>query len=245
MCKGVCKTWISLILLGLVLLAPGCASRLNHAAAPQDAAVPMDPARTFVIKPPAEGSLWTEETGELLFVDVKARRVGDTITIDIVENTTSKLDANTSTDRESGLDAGVSQALGYMRWLEEHNRFFNRNKDGDLNDTQFSARFKNNFKGKGSSDRSGTVKASIGARVIEVLPNGNLVLFGRREMKVNNEVQYILISGTVRPQDVDANNRVQSTFVADARIEYFGEGVLADKQRPGWGTRVLDTVWPF
>jgi flagellar L-ring protein precursor FlgH len=81
--------------------------------------------------------------------------------------------------------------------------------------------------------------------VTKVLPNGNLMLYGRREMKVNNEVQYIVVSGIVRPQDIDPSNRVKSTFVADARIEYYGEGVLADKQRPGWGTRVLDQVWPF
>jgi flagellar L-ring protein precursor FlgH len=229
------------------MLILGCATtpKLNHQAVIAPPPENKPPDSWSAANSPAEGSLWTEESGELLFVDVKARRLGDTITIDIVENTTSKLDANTSANRDSSIEAGVSQALGYIRWLEERNRNFNRNSDGELNNTQFAAKMSNKFDGKGTSDRSGTVKASIGARVTKVLPNGNLMLYGRREMKVNNEVQYIVVSGIVRPQDIDPSNRVKSTFVADARIEYYGEGVLADKQRPGWGTRVLDQVWPF
>jgi flagellar L-ring protein precursor FlgH len=241
------KNVMFVIVLGAAMLFCGCAttSNLNHQAV--TAAPPADqrPEPLYVEKPAAEGSLWTESSGELLFVDVKARRVGDTITIDIVENTSSQLDANTTANRDSSIEAGVSQAMGYIRWLEERIDNFNRNSDGDLNNTQFAASMSNKFKGQGSSDRSGNIKASIGARVVKVLPNGNLVLQGRREMKVNNEVQYILVSGIVRPQDVDPYNRVKSTFVADARIEYYGKGVLAEKQKPGWGTRILDHVWPF
>ena len=105
--------------------------------------------------------------------------------------------------------------------------------------------FSNNFSGAGTSDRSGQVTASIAARVTEVLPNGNLSVFGRRAMKVNNEVQYITVAGVVRPQDISATNRVQSTSLADSRIEYYGKGALADKQKPGWGTRIIDNLWPW
>ena len=94
-------------------------------------------------------------------------------------------------------------------------------------------------------DRSGQVTASIGAVVTRVLPNGNLVIHGRREMKVNNEVQYISVTGIARQRDIDKDNRIKSIYLADSRIEYYGKGVLADKQRPGWGTRILDFVWPF
>ncbi len=104
---------------------------------------------------------------------------------------------------------------------------------------------KNNYEGKGSSDRSGSITATIGARVTEVLPNGNIVIFGSREMKVNNEVQTIHVSGMIRPEDIGSDNRVKSTYLADANISYSGKGVLADKQRPGWGARVLDYAWPF
>jgi flagellar L-ring protein precursor FlgH len=89
------------------------------------------------------------------------------------------------------------------------------------------------------------VTASIAARVTEVLPNGNLSLFGRRAMKVDNEVQYITVAGIIRPQDVSSSNRVKSTSLADSRIEYYGKGALADKQKPGWGTRIIDNLWPW
>ena len=194
---------------------------------------------------PAEGSLWSDNGAASLYVDMRARRVGDTVTVDIVENTSSSMDANTKASRTSSVDAGISQMVGGMRLLEEKYDKLNRDKDGALNNTMFKAQMENKFDGKGTSDRSGQVTASIGAVVTEVLPNGNLVIYGRREMKVNNEIQFIALSGIIRPQDIDTDNRVKSTFIADARIEYTGKGVLADKQRPGWFVRALDQLWPF
>ena len=192
----------------------------------------------FIPSSPSEGSLWTD-SGEMFFVDSRARRVGDTVTVDIIENTSSSIDANTSASRKSGIDAGLSHALGYIRALEEKNRNFN------LDDKLFQSSLENNFNGKGKSDRSGRVTASVGARVTEVLPNGNLVLSGSREMKVNNEVQYITVSGIIRPKDISSDNRIKSVYLSDARIEYYGKGVLADKQRPGWASRIVDLLWPF
>jgi len=112
---------------------------------------------------------------------------------------------------------------------------------GNLIDTSFE----NSTKGEATSDRSGNVTASVAARVTEVMPNGNLSIFGRRAMKVDNEVQYIMVSGIVRPDDIDSDNRVESTSLADSRIEYYGKGALADKQKPGWGTRIIDNIWPW
>jgi flagellar L-ring protein precursor FlgH len=194
--------------------------------------------------PPAEGSLWTE-AGHRLFLDKRARRVGDTVTIDIVENASSELEANTETSRDSSIDGSISNALGYVRYLEEKNPRFQIGQSGSLVDQLFKASMENAFKGEAKSDRKGVVTASIGARVIEVLPNGNLVLYGRRETKVNAETQFITVTGLARPEDIDADNRIQSIYIADARIEYFGKGVLADKQKPGIVMRVLDHIWPF
>jgi flagellar L-ring protein FlgH len=193
----------------------------------------------------AEGSLWREDSSRL-YSDAKARHVGDTVTIDIVEVASSKVAANTSAGRTSSIDAGVDNALGYMNVLKDGNS--NLGTD-DASGTQANRLIKadmtNSTSGQGTSDRSGSITASIGARVAEVLPNGNLVLFGRRAMTVNNETQYIVVSGTVRPEDIGSDNRVQSTYLADASIEYVGKGVLADKQKSGWGTRIMDKVWPF
>jgi flagellar L-ring protein precursor FlgH len=81
--------------------------------------------------------------------------------------------------------------------------------------------------------------------VIKVFPNGNLLINGKREIKVNNEAQYIALSGIVRPEDITSTNEVSSTYVADAQIYYSGVGPVADKQKPGWMGKVVDHVWPF
>jgi flagellar L-ring protein precursor FlgH len=171
--------------------------------------------------------------------------VGDVITIDIVENTSSKMDANTKAGRTSSIDGSIDNSLGYMRALQEANRRLGLNLDATASNTLFKATLKNEFDGKGTSDRSGQVTASIGARVTEVLPNGNLIIFGKRKMKVNNETQIITVSGIIRPADIDTDNRIKSTYIADALIEYTGQGVIAEKQKPGWGSRVVDIIWPF
>ena len=226
----------------------GCSMLTNRKSTPKiieknDTQVPERP--VYGMLRPAEGSLWAENRAVSYYEDLRARRVGDSVTVDIVENTSSSMDANTKASRTSSIDAGISQMAGYMRALEEANRRLNKDKDGELNNILFKASMENKFDGKGTSDRKGQVTASIGAVVTEVLPNGNLMIFGRREMKVNNEMQTIMVSGIVRPEDIDTSNRVKSTYIANARIEYTGKGVLADKQRPGWGTRILDHVWPF
>ena len=81
--------------------------------------------------------------------------------------------------------------------------------------------------------------------VREVFPNGNLYIEGKKEIIINNERQYIILSGVIRPEDIQTDNSITSDLIADARIEYSGRGVLADKQRPGWAGRILDYVWPF
>lgn len=184
---------------------------------------------------PSEGSLWVNKGGSF-FEDSKATRVGDTVIVDIIENSSSKIDVNTESSRKTGMNIGVPTV----------NMFGNKTSFGGLGDTSLvGTDFSNTFAGEATSDRSGQVTASIAARITEVLPNGNLSLFGRRAMKVNNEVQYITVSGIIRPQDVSSSNRVKSTYLADSRIEYYGKGALADKQKPGWGTRIIDNLWPF
>ena len=190
----------------------------------------------FVSARPSEGSLWMDKNGSM-FEDSKAGHIGDTVIVDIIENSTSSMDVNTETSRKTGMDIGVPK----INLLGKTTDFGASLGDTSLIGTDFS----NNFTGEATSDRSGQVTASIAARITEVLPNGNLSLFGRKAMKVNNEVQYITVSGIIRPQDISADNRVKSTNLADSRIEYYGSGVLSDKQKPGWGTRIIDNIWPW
>ena len=190
----------------------------------------------FTCARPSEGSLWTNKNGSM-FEDSKAAHVGDTVIVDIIENSTSSMDVNTEASRKTAMDIG----LPTINLLGDKTIFGAAAGETKLLGTDFS----NSFEGEAKSDRSGQVTASIAARITEVLPNGNLSLFGRKAMKVNNEVQYITVSGVVRPQDISAGNRVKSIYLADSRIEYYGKGALADKQKPGWGTRLIDNIWPW
>ena len=219
----------------ILLIPTGCAYLMGDNG-PRVIAAPEGQDRLnqfYASIPPSEGSLWTE-SGEMLFMDRRARRVGDTVIVDIVENSSSKLDANTTTTGESTISYDIDGLTGAA----------NINKN--LGTSQlFKAGMSNEWKGAGASDRSGQLTASVGSIVTQVLPNGNIVVNGKREMTVDNETQTIKVSGIIRPEDIGQDNRVKSTFLAEAKIEYIGNGVIADKQAPGWGTRVLDKVWPF
>ena len=191
---------------------------------------------------PVEGSLWSEASGISLFPDNRARKLGDIVIVRIVEDPEAELNANTKTSRSSGISASKLKFLGYMKALAEKNPRLAQNPGED---DLFSASLGMNFDGKGSSDRDGHLKAYISAVVKKVLLNGNLYVVGKREIKVNNETQYITLSGIIRPEDISTANEISSTYVADARITYAGIGPVADKQKPGWLGRIVDYVWPF
>ncbi|MDY0219620.1 MAG: flagellar basal body L-ring protein FlgH [Desulfobacterium sp.] len=226
-------------LLMSVIALTGCMGKMADPFGSADV-VPRGIAAQPVIEPqyatipPEEGSLWTSDSRSRFFEDTKASMVGDTVIVDIVENTSSQMDVNTETSRKTGVNVGISNLFGVTRG-------FGATGTGKL----VGADYANDFKGEAKNDRSGSITASIAARITEVLPNGNLSLFGRRAMRVNGEVQYISVSGVLRPGDIMADNRVKSTYLADSRIEYSGKGTLADKQNPGWGTRIMDNIWPF
>ena len=107
------------------------------------------------------------------------------------------------------------------------------------------AQLKFGFDGKGTTTRRNALSATVTAVVREVFPNGNLFVEGSKEVIINNERQYITVTGVVRPEDIAPDNSVSSDLLADARLVYSGRGVLSDKQRPGLLGRVVDFVWPF
>lgn len=216
----------------------GC---MSGGGEPALSVVPQDTMPAPAVQPeytmarPAEGSLWTAQN-RFLLDDTKAAYIGDTVIVDIVENSSSEMEVNSEGGRSTSMSVGVPtfNAFGKVTHL-----------GGAVGDNLIDTSFENSTKGEATSDRSGQVTASIAARVTEVMPNGNLSIFGRRAMKVDNEVQYIMVSGIIRPDDIDSDNRVESTSLADSRIEYYGKGALADKQKPGWGTRIIDNIWPW
>jgi flagellar L-ring protein precursor FlgH len=183
----------------------------------------------------ASGSLWqAASTG--LADDLKARRRGDIITVVISEQASASKQASTGTTRGSSMSAGIPKLLGLettgiKNWM-------------DLSQ-MVSASFDSKYDGSGSTSRQETLQATISAKVLDVLSNGNMTIEGRRNVKVNNEDQIIVLTGTVRSRDVSADNTVSSALIADARIAYSGKGVLSDRQNPGWLMNVFDKFWPL
>jgi flagellar L-ring protein precursor FlgH len=229
---------LSLFLLsGCASLSGGMSGDISTETAIQPAQHKVYPDELYNAAKPDEGSLWIEN-GTRLFTDMRARHVGDVVTVRISERPSGKLNAATKTSRNSSIEAGITDFLGYMKSLEAKNSRFDRT-------SMFKANISPKFDGQGNITRDGEVTAYVAARVLKVFPNGNLYINGKREIKVNNETQYMTISGIIRPDDISSDNEISSTYIADARIEYSGEGVIADKQKPGWLARILDQVWPF
>ena len=191
--------------------------------------------------PKTLGSLWQEENGRAyLYEDMRAMRVGDILTIKIVEKHKGSKSADTSAERDSTIQNSLAgSAVGYVgipgfRLGGEARRGLG-----------IDASSTNKFEGKGTTNREGTLTGTISSIVTDVLPNGDLRIAGRREVTVNSEKQLMTIAGIVRRVDVDTKNTVLSSAIADAKIEYSGLGVLDDVQRPGWLVRVLDWISPF
>lgn len=192
-----------------------------------------------------DGSLW-RAGHKGLFRDLRAREVGDLVTVNIAESSKASKKANTKTSRESSIDGGISNALGWEGKIKELTSLGNKNVKAAHNNTSlFKASIDNEFEGKGETNRDESMSASITARVTSVSPEGNLFIMGTREVRVNNETQFITLTGVIRPEDISPDNTVLSSYIADARIAYSGSGSVSDKQRPGWLLRLVDYVWPF
>ncbi len=186
--------------------------------------------------PSSLGSLWDPENGRaFMFEDRRAGRIGDIVVVQIVEQHRGSKKANTKADREANLSAEVGGGLfGINTAMQKFAQYFN-----------IDASTSNDFQGEGSTSREDTLTGTIAANVIEVFPNGDLRIQGKREVTVNSEKQTMTIKGIVRRIDLDTENMVLSSKVADADISYTGLGVVDDVQRPGWATRIFNWITPF
>lgn len=181
------------------------------------------------------GSLWQENSVSLVD-DFKARRRGDIVTVLIVEEASASKQANTGTKRETGISASIPNFMGVETTALADKL--------DLN-ALVKANTSSSYDGSGSTSRKDVLKATITARVTDVLPNGYLRIQGQRSVKVNNEEQIMILEGVVRPKDINHENMISSSQVADARITYAGNGIVNDKQQPGWLFNFVDKIWPF
>ncbi len=193
----------------------------------------------------SEGSLWRGKAS--LFEDKKARRINDLVTIIINETTSAQKKASTSSSRDSSTNYGLDTFFGMnndfnIQNLPLINGFY---KAGNVFSPSVKGTAKSDFKGDGDTQRTGRITGTITAKVVEVLPNGNLVIESRKEIFVNNEKEILVLRGIIRPDDISQNNTILSQYVADAQIFLVGEGTLGDKQSQGWLVRFLDKIWPF
>jgi flagellar L-ring protein precursor FlgH len=185
----------------------------------------------------ANGSLWSESSARLLLADNRARNVGDILTIVVDENNESAKQNNTKTAKKTGISASISSFL------------FGAAQDGFLTRggkyPSMDMKSDKSFEGGGTINNSERITARIAVRVTEVLPNGHMMLEGRRMTLVGGEEQEAVLRGVVRQEDIQPGNTVLSYNVADASIKFVSKGSVTDSQRRGWFTRAFDKITPF
>ena len=209
------------------LIATGCSPRVVY----RDP-LPL-PVREFASSEPANGAIYQTGHGVLLFEDMKARKPGDLITVILDEQTVASKSASTSSSKDSTLDIPTPTLLGSTATLQ-----------GRPASTSLDSG--NSFSGSGDSSQSNSLSGNITVTVIDVMANGNLLVSGKKMLTLNQGRELVSISGVIRPIDLTADNRIESSKIAQAEITYSGSGMIADSNRAGWLTRVLNgKLWPF
>ena len=183
-------------------------------------------------------SLW--RTGaKAFFKDQRAANVGDVMTVNIEIDDQASLDKTTERSRTTTETDSASSILGYEQSL---GAILPESVDPtnliDIDGSTLNS-------GEGTIDRSETIQLKIAAVVTQLLPNGNLVIQGRQEIRVNFEVRELYITGVVRPQDISSANTINYDKIAEAGVAYGGRGIISDVQQPRLGTQILDIVYPF
>jgi flagellar L-ring protein precursor FlgH len=168
-----------------------------------------------------------------LALDHRARNVNDLVTIRVVENITGQGTADAALTKDSSGSVALSKLFGMEKKLPS---------SADPS-ALVAAKTATDFKGAGTTNRTGILTAQMTARVSDRLPNGDLVVEGVREIEINGDHQIVVLSGVVRPVDIDQNNIVLSTEIGQLRIRYFGKGLMKDNLKPGWLVRVLNKVF--
>jgi flagellar L-ring protein precursor FlgH len=189
---------------------------------------------TYVPPPPLPGTVYNTAGSFDLFMDLRARSIGDILTIMLVERTNASKESSTSTAKGSSVDTGFPVIAG---------RPVTANGTPILNN-EFES--ETTFDGQADSSQSNRLDGSITVTVAERLPNGNLLVRGEKLITINQGEEFIRLEGIIRPVDIGPENTVPSTKVADAAITYSGRGNLQATNRPGWLTRFFNSpIFPF
>jgi flagellar L-ring protein precursor FlgH len=182
----------------------------------------------FLISP-SGSELMADDSGPYasMFSDIKARRVGDVVTVEIIEVSTARSEARTKTENEHE-SSFANQATGDFDFLPLFN---------------IGSSVSNEYDGEGRTTRQGSLRAKITAKIIEIDEAGNYVIEGSRTVDINGERQTTTLTGTVRPQDVTADNIIYSYNISNAEITYSGKGMVNDAHKPGIITRILNWIF--
>jgi flagellar L-ring protein precursor FlgH len=168
------------------------------------------------------------------FKDQRAHRIGDILTVLVVIDDQAKMSNTTNRTRSSSNEAGLGGALGSLFGMAVPGVAPSISTESGVGDA-----------GSGSVDRREALETQVAAVVTQVLPNGNLVIEGRQEVRVNFERRDLLVAGIVRPEDIHADNTIPSSKIAEARIAYGGKGQITDMQQPRYGAQIMDAILPF
>jgi flagellar L-ring protein precursor FlgH len=225
-------TWLVLLMLAMV----GC----QNSNPVRDAAyAPIRPVLP-PLAPAGNGAIYQAGYEQAWFEDRRARRVGDLLTVELVESTQANKSATTSTKKSSSNSMTNPVLFGQaMQFNVPGFVPIANNKDVNLG---FELSGENEFSGDGSATQSNALSGSITVSVIEVLPNRNLYVRGEKRIGINQGTEYVRLSGIVRPSDISPTNTVESTRIADPTITYKGEGALADANSMGWLSRFFNSV---
>jgi flagellar L-ring protein precursor FlgH len=194
--------------------------------------MPMPAAQPASYNP---NSLWRNGS-RAFFKDQRAHQIGDLLTVQVNITDKAIIANETQRSRDTKEDSGIDN-------------FFGKSKVPVLNSAVptriFTSDSTTSLDGKGSVNRSEALQTNVAAVVTQVLPNGNLVVEGRQEIRVNFEIRELIVAGIVRPEDIQSDNTIDSTKIAQARIAYGGRGQITDVQQPRYGSQVLDVILPF
>ena len=229
---------------------PGWRTRLTEVGTtPKLSKIPEDPQKDPAYRPvrlpmPAQpqaddnpASLW-RPGAKAFFKDTRAKEVGDILTIRLKLDDSAKLKNSTKRERDDGETAKVDAMLGYEGVVRNAVPAV-----GVSPAVSFGTEHETN--GDGGIDRQESIDLTFAAIVTQVLPNGVLAIVGRQEIRVNYELRELMISGVIRPQDIEADNSIRHEKIAEMRVAYGGRGTLSDLQQPRWGSQILDIILPF
>ena len=210
-------------------LLPGCSLLFPRVEVADTTPVPMPMA--VALAGPATGSIFQSASYRPLFEDYRARLVGDTLTVQIIENVSASQKSTSSIDKGGSLSASVTALPGI--------------RPADFARAGAAGTSSSTFAGKGATESSNDFSGTITVVVRQVLPNGHLVIAGEKQIGVNNNVDVLRFSGQVDPRAIQPGNAVPSAAVANVRLEHRGRGAQAEAQAIGWLARVFLSVLPI